>query len=245
MKAVVLLLPSLLVDRRVWTRVVPRLPETCTPCFADRPQLRTISDPAEAIAVCETDALEHIERQAQTGPIVVVGVSFGGYLGARVARASKHVRHVVAVSSVAAVPGELAEAYRQTADALERGDLDLSQFKAALIPPVAAEPERDRGMDQLLLEMLDDLDPATAVLNLRMTAALADPRLTIEPFDTPATVVHARDDRIVPLSSGEDLAARGGRASLVVVESSSHLLPLTHPTEIAEIVARAVESVRG
>ena len=34
-------------------------------------------------------------------------------------------------------------------------------------------------------------------------------------------------------------------ASLVVLESSSHLLPLTHPTEVAQIIGRVVEKLAG
>jgi pimeloyl-ACP methyl ester carboxylesterase len=57
--------------------------------------------------------------------------------------------------------------------------------------------------------------------------------MRLGPYTTRATLLHARNDAMVPLAHGEQLAALGKNAKLVVLDAGSHMLPLSHPREVA------------
>ncbi|MCC6639720.1 MAG: alpha/beta hydrolase [Deltaproteobacteria bacterium] len=54
-----------------------------------------------------------------------------------------------------------------------------------------------------------------------------------EQIRVPALVLHGADDRLVPVSVGEDLAKRLPEAELLRLPGGSHMLPLTHPDLVA------------
>ena len=64
-----------------------------------------------------------------------------------------------------------------------------------------------------------------------------DDNLDPAPIDRPILVIHGDDDRLVPLSVGQGLAASGGSAELVVVEGGSHMIPVTHPALLADRIS--------
>jgi pimeloyl-ACP methyl ester carboxylesterase len=55
-------------------------------------------------------------------------------------------------------------------------------------------------------------------------------------FGGPVTVVWAAEDRVMPMSEGEALAAAFPRSRLVIVEDSYVLVPLDHPRRLAEVI---------
>jgi pimeloyl-ACP methyl ester carboxylesterase len=55
-------------------------------------------------------------------------------------------------------------------------------------------------------------------------------------FGGPVTVVWAAEDRVMPMSEGEALAAAFPRSRLVIVEDSYVLVPLDQPRRLAEVI---------
>jgi pimeloyl-ACP methyl ester carboxylesterase len=55
-------------------------------------------------------------------------------------------------------------------------------------------------------------------------------------FGGPVTVVWAAEDRVMPMSEGEALAAAFPRSRMVIVEDSYVLVPLDQPRRLAEII---------
>ena len=55
-------------------------------------------------------------------------------------------------------------------------------------------------------------------------------------FAGPVTVVWAAEDRVMPMSEGEALAAAFPRSRLLIVEDSYVLVPLDQPRRLAEII---------
>jgi len=56
-------------------------------------------------------------------------------------------------------------------------------------------------------------------------------------LDLPILVIHGEADRLVPLEVAQAIHGRARRSRVVVIEGGSHMLPITHPDEIAERVA--------
>lgn len=58
----------------------------------------------------------------------------------------------------------------------------------------------------------------------------------LERFGGPVTVVWAAEDRVMPMSEGEALAAAFPRSRFVIVEDSYVLVPLDQPERLAELI---------
>jgi pimeloyl-ACP methyl ester carboxylesterase len=55
-------------------------------------------------------------------------------------------------------------------------------------------------------------------------------------FGGPVTVVWAAEDRVMPMSEGEGLAAAFPRSRLVIIEDSYVLVPLDQPRRLAQVI---------
>ena len=68
-------------------------------------------------------------------------------------------------------------------------------------------------------------------------------RLASEPvpdtrgLELPILVVHGDDDRLVPIDVGRTLAHDNPRADLLEIAGGSHMLPITHATQLADRIA--------
>ena len=60
-------------------------------------------------------------------------------------------------------------------------------------------------------------------------------------FGGPVTVVWAAEDRVMPMSEGEALAAAFPRSRLVIVDDSYVLVPLDQPERLAELIREHME----
>ncbi|MFW5921240.1 MAG: alpha/beta fold hydrolase, partial [Polyangiales bacterium] len=60
---------------------------------------------------------------------------------------------------------------------------------------------------------------------------------TVPRHDTPAILLHSREDRSIPFERSMRLAVRGRRSNeLRPLPGAAHLLPLTHPALVAQKV---------
>jgi pimeloyl-ACP methyl ester carboxylesterase len=60
-------------------------------------------------------------------------------------------------------------------------------------------------------------------------------------FGGPVTVVWAAEDRVMPMSEGETLAAAFPRSRLVIVDDSYVLVPLDQPDRLAELIREHID----
>lgn len=87
---------------------------------------------------------------------------------------------------------------------------------------------------------LRSLPLARVARGLRRSAACARPERHVQRLARPATLLHGRNDVAIPLVGAEALACLGP-TSLEVLDTSSHLLPRTHP----ERCVRALRALLG
>jgi pimeloyl-ACP methyl ester carboxylesterase len=240
-RPVVLFLPAQLTDAWASTRLAAEVAS-----FADleplppprRDDARTAE---ETLRAYEAMIVRRVEEAAATRPVVLAGASVGGYFAARAASVCpRHVAHLLLLGAIARLPADLAAVRAATAEQLARGDLSLEQVLAAVAASVRAPDDRDAEIDRLLSEELARLDVDALVWNLRVTAPLVRDEWAVRPFEPPATVIHGRDDRAVAFACAEELAALGSRTRLVALETSSHLLAMTHAARVGEELRRAL-----
>jgi len=114
---------------------------------------------------------------------------------------------------------------------LEASFLDRA-FHPAAVPPdarsvFAANFARSHSFESMRSEGRDlggaaDLDPSR--------------------IERPILVVHGEADQMVPLFVAEEIHRRAPRSKLLVVPGGGHVLPATHPVELAEWIVRGTKT---
>lgn len=186
-----------------------------------------------------------IERAA------LVGWSYGGGVSLELALAHpERVTRIALVGSIGpATPERDANALGLAGALLESSAAEPVLRYAARVPPLGRAIARSgleaafsragaipRGWDDYTISML--ARPGTLAAYRAEAERSAPQTLAIERITAPVLVLHGNDDRLVPYSVAEDLAARIPGARLVPIFEGSHMLPVTHAEQLADEVDR-------
>ncbi len=60
--------------------------------------------------------------------------------------------------------------------------------------------------------------------------------LGIEELDLPILLLHGDDDNLAPLAIGEWLTRHAKHSKLEVIEAGSHMIPITHASQLANSI---------
>jgi len=228
-------------DRAQWEAVIPGLHGLGEVLAIDLPDHGLAAD---AASVDPDDTVAHVRdvvRELAPRPVIVAGTSFGAYIAARLLESPpEHVTGAVLASGFASLSEAQAVAYRQLADDLESGALALPEFSALATGLFLGPDEAPAGVRSGVEGWLRSLPLARLARGLRRSAACARPDRHVQRLARPATLLHGRADVAMPLVGAEALA-RLGPTRLEVLDTSSHLLPQTHP----ERCVRALRALLG
>ena len=173
------------------------------------------------------------ERESGTGPVVLVGLSLGGF-GASAAALLEPVDHLVLVNAMVPRPGESpAQWWRACGQARERRANEQAAGRDPGRPFDPLEALFHDAAPEVLAEVAEhDRDEADA--------AFATPWPGTHWPEVRTSVVVADDDRLFPPTMQERVAA--DRLDLPVHRvPGGHLCPLTRPTELAGLLTRLVD----
>lgn len=176
--------------------------------------------------------------------VTVVGWSYGGGTAIRAAiRDPSRIARLVLVGSAGPWP-----------DAPEDPWVYRVAFSAPVlrwtraVPPVGRAMQGELSRQAFANEAIPEWWGAQLAANFEAPHSLETWRregerftwseaLDPSPIERPILVIHGGDDRLVPQSVSETLAERAQRGRLVVIEGGSHMLPITRPVRMAELVA--------
>ncbi len=241
MQSRLICVPGLPGDARTFGELFSRLPSGMSYRVVEQPEVRAFSAVDDWLAEAD-HRLQAVVADAGGARVLLLGMSLGGYFAARwLARGGLGVDAAVLVSAFATIPGEMAAGRRALADSLETGTTSMAELLVMLDASCGDREERTPAANAIVFETLRLLSSADWVLALRHTARLEDRAYAVGAFSTPATVIHARSDRAVPLAAGEELAKLGSRVEVSTVESTSHILPLTHPDRVMAAITKHLE----
>jgi pimeloyl-ACP methyl ester carboxylesterase len=214
------LLPGMSPNLRLFDRLLPLLPGAVVVPWIEPRSGERIGEYAERLAE-DLSALaprEHVLSRSESRQCIVCGVSFGGI----VARELAHViaaRGCILVSSVRG-PAELPPWFRAMRHSPARSECVL----AAVGTLAKSIPRRVRTRSTARLTKLAGKSGAW---HRWATAAVLRWRPRPELDDIPSFHIHGDCDTTLPLRYVHpDVVIRGG----------GHVLPLTHPRELAEII---------
>ncbi len=172
------------------------------------------------------------QRESGTGPVVLVGLSLGGF-SASAAALLEPVDHLVLVNAMVPRPGESpAQWWRACGQARERRANERAAGRDPERPFDPLDAFLHDAPPEVLAEAAEhDRDEADA--------AFATPWPGTHWPEVPTSVLVADDDRLFPPAMQERVAA--DRLGLSVHRvPGGHLCPLTRPTEVADVLLAAV-----
>ena len=198
--------------------------------------LRTISGDAAAISRF---------LHGVSGPIVLVGHSYGGMVITNAALYNPHVKALVYIAAAAPDQSETALGL------IARSPGSL--LPAALLPAPFIGPDRRLGINTTINPLLfravfaQDVPSRTA----REMAATQHPATLASGAgksgipawrSIPSWYMVARNDRIIPPAVERFMARRANAATIEI--ASSHAAHAAHPAEVANVVLTAAQSTR-
>ena len=220
-----IMLPGLLNDANLFTHQVGGLANLVAVTVADL----TGSD---SIAALAADTL----AQAPAGPLMLAGMSMGGYVAFEIMRqAGERVRALALLSTSARPDTPKATAGREELIELSGTDFPavVESLLARMAHPAHANTPEVGGMFQ---SMAMALGREVFVRQERAIIGRADSRPTLAGIRCPVLVICGRQDRLTSPEVHEEIVAGIPGAQLVVIEECGHLSPLEQPEKLTTLL---------
>ena len=212
-----------------WNPVITELLEDGYPVVAAATPLRSVRGDGAYV--------EKLVRSIK-GPVVLVGHSYGGQVISAAAERAPNVKSLVFVAGYALDVGESAT----TMGARFPG----GTLGSALAPPVAV----DGGDDLYILPAkfhsqfaadVPQRDAAQMAATQRPVtqAALSEPVRAAPWKRLPSWFVYGSQDKNIPRSAHAFMASRAKAKGALEVQGASHVVMISHPQKVAEMIGRA------
>lgn len=228
MKPVLLLIPGMLNDARIWTHLLPEI--------EDEVQVRiaTVSQQA-SIAEMARDAWALVADLPAQAPWALAGFSMGGYVAIEMlARPQRHPRAAALVSTSGRGESPEASAQREKTLAMMRADFPRAVegiIKWGTVDPTLAQSEH-------LRRMMLELGLEVAERNTRAIMGRLDHGQALRSLALPVQVVCGTQDKVTPPVLSEELSQWIPGAHLTMIEQAGHLMPCQQPQALAQALRR-------
>jgi pimeloyl-ACP methyl ester carboxylesterase len=184
------------------------------------------------------DVADALDRAGATGPVVVCGVSMGGYVALGFARRHPERLAGLVLADTRAEP-DSPETRASRDLALKRVEAgEVEAFVDGLLPKLTNAENRER-VRQIALEQ-PAASVAAALVALRDRP---DARPGLAGIRVPTLIIVGSEDSITPPSAAEAMRIAIPEAELLVVPGASHLVNLDRPEQFREAVGSFVERV--
>ncbi len=216
-----------------WDGVISKLADEGYPVSAAANPLRSVKGDADNL----TSLLKSIE-----GPIVLVGHSYGGMVITCAANGSDNVKALVYVAGFAPDVGESA------ADL--SGRFPGSSLGAALSPVKLPDDGTDLYIqqDKFWQQFAADVPESQAKIMAATQRPITEAALT-EASDAaswktiPSWFIFGEADKNIPPAAQHFMAERAGSKKTIAIEGASHVIMISHPDAVAQLIEEAAMTV--
>ena len=216
-----------------WEGVISKLVAKGYPVSAAANPLRSVKVDADNL----TSLLKSIE-----GPVVLVGHSYGGMVITSAANSSDNVKALVYVAGFAPEVGESA------ADL--SGRFPGSTLGATLSPAKLADGgtdlyiQQDKFWQQFAADVPESQAKIMAATQRPITeAALTGTSASAAWKTIPSWFIFGEADKNIPPAAQHFMAERAGSKKTVAIDGASHVVMISHPDAVAQLIENAVMTV--
>jgi pimeloyl-ACP methyl ester carboxylesterase len=238
----VLLVHGYPLSGRLWDAVVEQLADDYRLIVPDlRGHGASEASPKADMGRYAEDLVAVLEAADETRPVVLVGMSMGGYVCFELCRRyPKRVRALALVDSRAEPDTpEAAEGRRRTAERVmnEGSGVVADEMAGKLFAPGAPADLRTRWRD-----IMASTPPEGVAAALRAMADRPDSQPLLAELGVPVLVVVGAEDAITPPDGARRMAQSIG-APLELVPGAGHMTPVEKPVVVAQALRRFLESL--
>jgi pimeloyl-ACP methyl ester carboxylesterase len=226
----VVLVHGAFADSAGWNGVVPRLQAHGLRVVSVANPLRSLRGDADYLG----QLLDSVP-----GPAVLVGHSYGGAVITNAATGRKNVKALVYVAAFIPDTGE-------TALELARKFPGGTLGEALDQPVMLADGGKDLYIQQATFhqQFAADVPKATATLMAATQRPIAEAALTQASGapawkDLPSWSIYGTADKNIPAAAMRFMSERAGARKLVEVKGASHVVMVSHPDKVAELIIEA------
>lgn len=222
-RPILLLLPGLLCDARLWRDQAGALADLADPVIADLTEDDTVQGmAARALSGLPADA-----------PLAVAGLSMGGYVAFEILRQARERVVRLALLDTSARPDTPEQTRRR------QGLIALSQsgkFRGVtprLLPQLVHPSRLETPLAQEVMEMADRVGKAAFLRQQRAIMGRPDSRPDLGAIGVPTMVGVGTDDVLTPPELAEEMAAGIPGARLVRFPGCGHLPTMEEPAAVS------------
>ncbi len=217
-------------DSAGWEGVITRLNAEDYPMIA-------VSNPLRGVQY-DADYLISVLRTIE-GPIVLVGHSYGGMVITNAAEGNSNVTGLVYVAGFAPEVGESAA---DLSGRFPGGTLGPT-LKPVALPDGGKDLyiQQDKYWKQFAADVPEEQSVVMAVTQRPITeAALAEPSSAASWKNIPSWFIYGDLDKNIPAAAQRFMGERANARNIVEIEGASHVVMITNPDAVANIIRDAV-----
>ena len=231
----VILVHGAFADSSSWNAVIPKLQQKGLRVVSAANPLRTLSGDA--------DAVRQLVRSTP-GKVVLVGHSYGGAVISGAATGESNVKALVYVAAFVPDQGE-------TALGLS-GKFPGGTLGSALAAPVPT-PEGSKDLyiqqDKFHAQFAADVSKQAAAAMAATQRPIAEAALTQEAGapawkSIPSWAIYGTADKNIPAAAMSFMAKRASAKKVVEVSGASHVVMVSHPEKVANMIVEAAQTAR-
>lgn len=223
MKEKIYFIPGLMTDIRLWKRVLPLLNDY---------EIIHIQIPQST----NFDEINKIlfEKFRNDEKINLLGFSLGGYIASyfAITYPQKIKKLFMVAATASSTPKEEYEKREEYLKKVQNGKLKLSYKKALSL--VEEKNQNDEDLIQTIINMFDELGKETFISQLTSTLYRKDIFDKLENLDFPIWIFYSKNDRLLNKKALEKINLLKNKLKVISLESTSHLIPLEYPKELAK-----------
>jgi len=175
-------------------------------------------------------------EQLDTGPVVLIGHSMGGYVAFAFARKyPEMLRGLVLVGTKAgADTAEAAAGRRATAEKVKTEGAHI--VVDAMAPKMLTATNTDQAMARSVRGFMEGSHPEGVIGSLLGMAERDDPTPSLSQINVPTLVIAGADDTVIPPSESQKLASAIKGARLELIPGAGHLVAFEKPDEFNRVL---------
>ena len=228
-KPTIVLVHGAFAESSSWGPVIARLQKDGYRVIAAANPLRSVASDAVAVSTIV---------KSVSGPVVLVGHSYGGPVITEAANGNANVKALVYVAGFAPEVGE--------SSATLSAKFPGSTLASVLVPVPLPDGRQDLYIrtDKFRAQFAADVPAAQAAVMAATQrpitqSALAEPSRTASWKSLPSYMIYGSADRNIPPTVMKFMAERARARKTIVVEGASHALMLSHPDEVTSLIEDA------
>lgn len=233
-KPTIVLVHGAFADSSSWDGVIAKLQKDGYSVIGAANPLRSVKTDADYVA----GIVKNI-----SGPVLLVGHSYGGSVISAAVQGNSNVRGLLYVAAFAPESGE---------SAIElSGKFPGSSLGLTLAPPVAL-PGVGEDLYIQIAKFHDQFAADVPKLKARqmaagqrpVTAAALNEASPAPAWKTlPSWFIYGKADKNIPAAAQDFMAKRAASKKTVVIEGASHVVMTSHPTEVATLIEEAASNL--